>query len=275
MEATPFSLQEILIAAALAVLSAAALWAMLHILSRRRREGSADGGKDKGKKKAGSFAHCELNDIMGYDFIQVRTPTPSAPTRPRKHDGGIGQGLGVTTTILSTVSSTADSEYDEPFQEERRQPSAPARSLPIQAQEETETIQEEPGGLSREQVEALNNNDWPMAEEAKSLEDRNDMMDFMLSGTPEEELAMDENDESLRPDERLSQPMPEEDALHSAEEETARLLDSLYEQQGVTPKQEDMLQRLAGINHKLNEREKQLQQDGGLPVSEDDIPDID
>ena len=74
-------------------------------------------GQNPSKSKNNGYGHCDLNDIMGYDFVQVKTPQLAVPqpvVNEKTQRFTDSQGIGMTDRPVSTTGAKPKGYDDEP-----------------------------------------------------------------------------------------------------------------------------------------------------------------
>lgn len=257
----------------------------LAFVKDRRAEKKENAGP---KKKDGGFAHCELNDIMGYDFIQVITTGGQketedvAPAEPKTFADS--KGIGVTERMGTTGRDGYDFEGEKPVDIETHRRN---REIEKQNEELANRAREEgKAEISNEMMEriaSISNGDWP----DNTLIDpgRDNEMDYLCGSIPPEDLD-DTSDEGAAPDpeRRLADRPAEEERYDSLMKDVferqemefmemeAKLLDN-----EPTPDQEEAIRRLRNIGkpQKTASQEREATPEPASGIDENDLPDID
>lgn len=104
-----------------AVLSVGVLALLVYFVKFSKR-GNPKPETQRPKPKKGSYGYCELNDIMGYDFVQIKTPelTVSNLIKSKPAEGkpvkrySDSQAIGMTDRPVSTTGARPQGYDDEP-----------------------------------------------------------------------------------------------------------------------------------------------------------------
>ena len=117
-----------LAAIGLLLLTTAVIAAIVYFVAFARKKKNSVPEKDKPVKgknsQNGGFSHCELNDIMGYEFIQVKNPVFAVneiKKAPVQEDYSKSQGIGMTDRTVSTTGAKAAVYEDEPVPSKEQQ----------------------------------------------------------------------------------------------------------------------------------------------------------
>lgn len=186
------------------------------------------------KKKRKEFNHCELNDIMGYDFIQIKTipkeneKTKEENERPRSFADS--KGIGMTTErIVGTTGRDSYTINDEPI------PDKQTREIEKQNEELAQKAREEGmTEISNDQMAAIYSfGDGEWADNTQIETDRDEMMNRMLENIPPEDFANGFDEENV--------PEPEE----------LRMEESLAEKPQEPEKYDDIMEQSYEMQEKM------------------------
>lgn len=165
-------------------------------------------GDDQARIAAKPYAHCELNDIMGYDFIQVQTPVAPVELKPaeKKPDFAHSEGIGMTNREIGTTGARPPGFDDEPVptkqqQEMNREQERKNRELERKAEQEMMTK------VDSETIQMFGNPEWSEQFENFGEDSQRDFIKYM-EGRDLSEFGMTDEpdeDEDTQEMERLSE----------------------------------------------------------------------
>lgn len=205
------------------------------------------------KPKKGSYGYCELNDIMGYDFVQIKTPelTVSDLIESKPAEGkqvkrySDSQAIGMTDRPVSTTGARPQGYDDEPditsdqkkkIEEQKKKD---AEATPAAPEEHKTEVTEE----FITAIGAAENAEWPEINEV--IKHRNAFENMLNDGKLDDMIGDDEedyNDYDGEPSEtgnNLASPPQEKDLYienlnkmrEMTEEISASFRDSISEEQ--------------------------------------------
>lgn len=167
-----------------------------------------------------SFEHCELNEIMGYDFIQIKTPVRTATDivkdeKPIQKTFEQSQGIGMQERQVSTTGAKEKGYEDEPIptkeeQQKNREQEKKNEEFERRAEEEqmVETTPEVLSAIIGNTEEWIDSTEWS---ETDQLLEKRTAFETMMDGIEVknnelEEVIEEETDSNLeaKPQDRKS-----------------------------------------------------------------------
>lgn len=202
---------NIIAAALLFAATAAVLWAIVHIafFRGRKREGTA-------RKGERNFAHCELNEIMGYDFIQQKTSPAAGRPAPATTPAVQDTDDPAAVKIIGTTGRDAHDDDDGPVRPREevireREQQKKDKEMAEKASEEGKTE------ITQDEMYLLMEMEWPESEPVRD-EDHDPGTTADFHGPDEDEFFGDEDVAGDTPDGGLSDEEKHDNALARAPE---------------------------------------------------------
>lgn len=186
-------LPELILAAFLFCITVVCIYVIFFILFRRPQRARAKAlaekeAEEKTKKKTGTpdFLHCELNEIMGYDFIQIKDIDRTPPAPKNEFEDTVGKPAGVHgpvdgldnemgTTGVTEQETGPETEDENTIQLGRRNNKPQEQPAAATKKEEKPTGQE----ISMDQLRMLDE-DFEWSESDHSLTERDQYMDSLM-----------------------------------------------------------------------------------------------
>jgi hypothetical protein len=199
---------NIFISLVLLLVSTFLAYALWYIIFGRKRIGGIRDEADK-KKTNKKKPQLTLNEIMGYDFIEIRHiydnrtisqssgPRPIPSPQERKQDGipGINETrIGVTGSQDDDIEEIASTNNDRIIQlgKERDTSAKKNENKEVPQQDLLDKTKEDAANITDDQA-ILFNSEWPENEE-DDIENKDEMLNWMLKGiNTEEEEGMTES----------------------------------------------------------------------------------
>lgn len=213
-------LPELILAAILFCITAVCIYFIFFMLVRRqqrarRRDGQEEERGDAEKNKSGvpDFLHCELNDIMGYDFIQIKDIDRTAPKPENEFEDTTGKPGAIHGPVNGLDNELGTTGVTGNYPEHETDGQDTIHLGPKHQQRASDTEQEnkkdeEPEGqrISQEQMQLLQmmDEDYEFPESAHTEAQRDQYMDALMNemdaGKTEEEIITDEDDDDTEKD---------------------------------------------------------------------------
>ena len=253
---------EAAIAVIMALLSMLVLTiiASLALRSRNKKEKTV-------KASESDFTHCELNDIMGYEFIQIRNMKgPSGGRAMPTLEDLAAQDTEREATALRTVGDRSE-EKDEEYYQEKWKKARELANKEKQQQEKEEEEEEEKVFLSNDQM-AILSQDWP--ENVHSKDDE-DLLNQMYPDWGEAEYDMNDYEEQAddMPDGEPQQPDEYDEIMRSTYEKMDQM-DKIYETMFNLSKEDE--EKLRKANSLMMEETQPPDDTHNQTVDKDDLP---